>query len=263
MDRIRVNDIELACRVDGAAAAPWLVFSHSLASDHSMWDLQAAAFGDFRVLRFDTRGHGRSDAPAGAYTIEQLADDARGLLDALGIRRCHFVGLSMGGMLGQQLALRAPGRFITLTLADTSSRTPPSLRPMWDQRIAAVRRGGMDAVLPGTIERWFTAAFREREPDTVAAIAARIRATPLAGYIGCAEAIARLDLTARLANIDCPTLVMVGAEDQGTPVTMAEEIVRAIDGSRLEVIPQAAHLSNVEQAARFNALLRGFIIQNS
>jgi 3-oxoadipate enol-lactonase len=121
----------------------------------------------------------------------------------------------------------------------------------------------MDAVLPSTLDRWFTPAFRERQPDTVSRIAAQIRATPVAGYIGCAHAISRLDLTARLHAIDCPTLVMVGAEDQGTPVAMAEEIVRAIARSRLEVIANAAHLANIEQAERFSELLLGFILSNS
>jgi 3-oxoadipate enol-lactonase len=260
MQKSHVNDIDLAYRVDGAAAgAPWLVFSHSLACDHSMWDAQLDAFGDFRLLRFDTRGHGTSSAPAGEYTMERLAGDALALLDALGIGHCHFVGLSMGGMIGQQLALRAPARLLSLTLADTSSRYPAAARPMWDERIALVRSRGMDAVLPATLERWFTARFREQQPDEVARIAALIRATPVAGYVGCAHAISHIDLTARLAMIDCPTLVMVGADDQGTPVSMAEEIVQAIEGSRLEIIPDAAHLSNIEQPQRFNALLRQFL----
>jgi 3-oxoadipate enol-lactonase len=260
MQKSRVNDIELAYRIDGAAAgAPWLVFSHSLACDHSMWDAQLDAFGDFRLLRFDTRGHGSSSAPAGEYTMEGLAGDALALLNALGIRHCHFVGLSMGGMIGQQLALRAPTRLLSLTLADTSSRYPAAARPMWDERMALVRSRGMDAVLPATLERWFTARFREQHLEEVARIAALIRATPVSGYVGCAHAISHIDFTARLATIACPTLVMVGADDQGTPVSMAEEIVQAIDGSRLEIIPDAAHLSNIEQPQRFNALLRQFL----
>ena len=165
VQKLRVNDIELAYRIDGAGAdAPWLVFSHSLACDHSMWDPQLEAFGDFRLLRFDTRGHGSSSAPAGEYTMEGLAGDALALLDALGIRRCHFVGLSMGGMIGQQLALRAPARLLSLTLADTSSRYPAAARPMWDERIALVRSRGMDAVLPTTLERWFTAPLSRAAP---------------------------------------------------------------------------------------------------
>ena len=243
--------------------APWVVMSHSLACDHTMWDPQMEALRDFRVLRFDTRGHGASDAPAGEYTMDQLAADVHALLDALGIERFHFVGLSMGGMIGQQLALRVPLRMASLTLADTTSRYPAEARPVWEQRIALVRSQGMNALVPSTLERWFTADFRERNIETVAGIAAKIRATPVAGYIGCAHAISHIDLTARLPTIDCPTLVIVGADDQGTPPAMAEDIVRAIDGSRLEVIPAAAHLSNIEQPARFNALLQAFLKDHS
>jgi len=262
LQKARVNGIDIAWRIDGAAsdsAAPWVVLSHSLAADHRMWDPQMEALARWRVLRFDTRGHGASAVPPGDYTMDELADDALGLLDACGVRRCHFVGMSMGGMVGQQLALRAPGRVASLTLADTSSRYPPAARPMWDERIALVRARGMDAVAPGTLERWFTPAFREREPDIVARIGAQIRATPVAGFIGCAHAISHIDLTARLAAIRCPTLVVVGADDPSTPVEMSEEIVRAIEGSRLEVLPGAAHLSSIEQAERFNELLRAFL----
>lgn len=262
LNRTRVGGIDVAWRVDGApadSAAPWVVLSHSLAADHRMWDPQMEALARYRVLRFDTRGHGASSAPAGDYTMDQLAEDALGLLDACGVQRCHFVGMSMGGMIAQQLALRAPGRLLSLTLADTSSRYPPAARPMWEERIALVRARGMDAVAPGTLERWFTPAFREREPDVVARVGAQIRATPVAGFIGCAHAISHIDLTARLASIRCPTLVIVGADDASTPVEMSEEIVRAIEGSRLEVLADAAHLTSIEQAGRFNELLRGFL----
>jgi 3-oxoadipate enol-lactonase len=259
LQTLMAGGIDLAYRVDGPNEAPWVVMSHSLACDHTMWDPQMDALRDLRVLRFDTRGHGASDAPLGDYTMEQLAGDVLALLDALGIERCHFVGLSMGGMIGQQLALSAPGRFMTLTLADTSSRYPASVLPVWEERIALVRARGMDAVLQTTLERWFTARFREQQPQAVARIAAAIRATPVAGYIGCAHAIPRIDFTARLGAVRCPTLVIVGAQDQGTPVSMAEEIARAIPDSRLEVIESAAHLSNIEQAARFNAALRPFL----
>lgn len=258
----RANGIDIAWRTDGAGAesgAPWVVLSHSLAADHRMWDPQIDALARYRILRFDTRGHGATSVPPGDYTMDDLAGDALALLDACGVRRCHFVGMSMGGMIGQQLALRAPGRVLSLTLADTSSRYPPAARPMWDERIALVRARGMDAVAPGTLERWFTPAFREREPDTVARIGAQIRATPVAGFIGCAHAISHIDLTARLPAIRCPTLVIVGADDPSTPVEMSEEIVRAIEGSQLEVLADAAHLSSVEQAGRFNELLRTFL----
>jgi 3-oxoadipate enol-lactonase len=259
LQRVKVDGINLAYRVDGPEDAPWVVMSHSLACDHTMWDPQMQALRDYRVLRFDTRGHGASDAPGGEYTIEQLGGDALAILDTLGVDRCHFVGLSMGGMIGQQLALSAPTRLLSLTLADTSSRYPASVLPVWNERVALVRALGMEAVLQPTLERWFTARFREEQPHAVARIAAAIRATPVAGYIGCAHAIPRIDFTSRLESLRCPTLVVVGAEDQGTPVAMAQEIAAAIAGSELHVIDAAAHLSNVEQPERFNALLAAFL----
>jgi len=247
LQRVTLDGINLAYRVDGPTHAPWVVMSHSLACDHTMWDPQMQALRDYRVLRFDTRGHGASDVPEGEYTIEQLGDDARALLDALGVDRCHFVGLSMGGMIGQQLALSAPTRLLSLTLADTSSRYPASVVPVWNERISLVRAQGMDAVLQPTLERWFTARFRQEQPHAVA------------GYIGCAHAIPRIDFTSRLESLRFPTMVVVGAEDQGTPVAMAQEIAAAITGSELHVIDAAAHLSNVEQPDRFNAVLAAFL----
>jgi 3-oxoadipate enol-lactonase len=263
MKRIRVNDIEVAYRIDGdgAPARPWLVFSHSLACDHTMWEPQVTEFARAcNVLRYDTRGHGASSAPAGEYTMEQLADDLKGLLDVLKIRRCHFVGLSMGGMIGQMAALRFPVRFASLTLADTTSRYPVEMRGVWDERIAMVKSPqGMSAIVPSTLDRWFTAPFRQRHPEVVSRIAEHIRGTPINGFIGCAHAISRINLTARLQNIACPVLVIVGEDDRGTPPSMAEEIVQAIPGARLERIAEAAHLSNLEQPEKFNAALRGFL----
>jgi 3-oxoadipate enol-lactonase len=267
MYKAQVNGIDIAYTIDGPrdAARPWLVFAHSLACDHSMWDEQAVSFGtEFNVLRYDVRGHGASSAPTGEYTLELLADDLRGLLDALGIGRCHFVGLSLGGMIGQMAALRFPLRFATLTLADTSSRYPPEMKPAWEQRIAAVRTElGMQAVVAATLERWFTAPYRARGGDWLLHIGESIRKTPVNGYIGCIHAISRLNLTTRLANIGCPVQVVVGAEDQGTPPSMAEEIAQAIDGAKLIVIPGAAHLSNVEQPERFDTALREFLARHA
>ena len=265
METIDLGGVRIAYRIDGSAdeGRPWLVFSHSLACDHSMWDPQMEAFADFRILRFDTRGHGKSSAPAADYSLEMLADDLKSLLDALSIQRCHFVGLSMGGMIGQQFALKYPTRFASMTLADTTSRYPAEARAVWEERLALVRSRGMDAIVPSTLERWFTAAFREREPAIVARIGQLIRATPVAGYAGCAHGISRINLSARLASISSPTLVMVGDSDLGTPRPMAEEIVQALPGSRLHVIERAAHLSNVEQPAEFNRSLRQFLSAQS
>jgi 3-oxoadipate enol-lactonase len=263
MSKVKVGDIEIAYRLDHppVEGRPWLVFSHALAADHTIFDAQVPAFARAcNLLRYDVRGHGQTSAPAGEYRLEQLADDVKGLLDALRIERCHYVGLSLGGMIGQMAALRFPLRFSSLTLADTTSRYPAEMKPVWDERIAAVKTAqGMAAIVPATIERWLTPAFRTREPDTVARISQLIRSTPINGYIGCAHAIMRINLTARLETIRCPVLVIVGEDDRGTPPAMAEEIVQAIPGTRFERIPEAAHLSNVEQAGRFNAVLSEFL----
>ena len=252
--KVRTNGIDIHYEVSGSG--PWLTLSHSLCCDVSMWQPQLAALEkQFTVLRFDTRGHGQSDAPAGAYTFDQLTDDVLGLLDALQIGRTHFCGLSMGGMIGQHLALRVPDRIERLVLADTTSRMPAEARPLWAERIRVAREQGMAAHVQPTLERWFTAPWRAAHPEVMERIGTLIRNTPVAGYVGCAQAIARIDVTDRLNGIKAPTLVIVGRDDIGTPPAMSEVIAAAIPGARLEVISDASHLSNIEQADAFNRLL--------
>ncbi|PZP56806.1 MAG: 3-oxoadipate enol-lactonase [Azospira oryzae] len=256
--RVKANGIEINYEVEGQG--PWLVFSHSLACHLGMWYEQAVAFRDrYRILRYDTRGHGKTSAPAGPYTLELLADDLLGLLDALGIDRMHFVGISLGGMIGQVFALRHPERLASLTLCDTTSYYPPEAWPMWEERIRVVREKGMEAMVEPTLARWFTDAFRARRHDVMKRIGAMIRATPVEGYIGCCHAIPKIDTRARLKEIRCPTLVIVGEEDAGTPVAMARAIHEAIPGSRLAVISQASHLCNLEQTEAFNRILGDFV----
>ena len=241
-------------------AGPWVVLSHSLACDRTMWDPQIAALAArYRVLAYDTRGHGGSDAPPAPYTLADLADDALGLMDALGIERAHFVGLSMGGMTAQHAAVKAPGRFLSLVLADTTSRYPAAARPVWDERMALARREGMAPLVQPTLERWFTEAFRRAQPETVARVGRLIASTPVEGYVGCSDAVSRMNLLERLGEITCPVLVIVGADDAGTPGAMHEEIHRAIPHSKLVIIPQAAHLSNIEQPAAFDAAMLPFL----
>jgi 3-oxoadipate enol-lactonase len=225
-----------------------------------MWRPQLDEFGtDFSLLAYDLRGHGGSDVPPGPYPLELLADDLAALLDARGIARCHFIGLSLGGMIGQMAALRHPARFASLTLADTTSRQPEGARAVWDERLATVRAQGMAPLVAPTLERWFTPAFRTAQPDEVARIGALIRSTPVDGYAGCAHAVVNIDLTARLHRIECPVQVIVGRDDAGTPPAMAQSIAEAIPGARLLVLEAAAHLSNIEQASAFNAALRAFL----
>jgi 3-oxoadipate enol-lactonase len=261
--KAKTNGIETHYEIHGREGAEWLVFSHSLACSARMWEPQIAAFRDrYRILAYDTRGHGASDAPPGPYTLELLADDLAALLEHLDIRNAHFCGLSMGGMIGQTFALRHPGRLRTLVLADTTSRYPPEAAVLWAERIRTAETQGMAALAQPTLERWFTRAFRERHPEVVERVRALILATPVAGYVGCCHAIPKIDLTARLKEIRCPALVIVGAEDPGTPPAMAREIHDNLPGSEYVEIPGAAHLANLEQPQAFDRALGDFLARH-
>jgi 3-oxoadipate enol-lactonase len=256
--KFKTNGIELNYTVEGEG--PWLAMSHSLACDLSMWDEQAAVLRrNFKVLRFDTRGHGRSDAPAGDYTLDMLAYDVHGLLQGLGVDRCHWVGLSMGGMIGQTFALKFPGMFTSMVLADTTSRYPPEAAPVWQGRVKTAQEKGMDALVEPTLGRWFTEPFRKNHPETMARVGSMIRSTPVTGYSGCCAAIPKINLTQRLKEITCPALVIVGEQDAGTPVELSREIHSALPGSELVVIPSASHLSNIEQPQAFMRALTMFL----
>jgi 3-oxoadipate enol-lactonase len=237
--------------------------SHSLAASWRMFEPQAEHLaGRFRILGYDTRGHGGSNAPAGEYTLDQLADDLKGLLDALEVRKTHFLGLSMGGMIGQTFALKYPEYVKSLVLADTTSGYGPDAATLWQDRIKVAQERGMEALVVPTLERWFTAPFRQSQPETIRRIGNMIRATPVTGYIGCCHAISKINLTAKLGGIRVPTLVIVGREDMGAPVAMAETIHQGIAGSELVVLDNAAHFGNVEQAPAFNRALDTFFARD-
>ena len=258
MATLRTNGIDIHYDVEGEG--PWLVLAHSLATDLTLWNDQMAALTPhFRVLRFDCRGHGRSSAPDMPYDFAVLAADALGLMDALGVERAHFCGISLGGMIAQYVALAAPARIDKLVLVSTTSGYPPEARVLWAERIAAVRANGIEPLVGPTLERWFTAPFRQTNPAAMARIGALIRATPGEGYIGCGYAIAGLDTTERLPQLRCPTLVIVGAADAGTPPGMGRRIADQVSGARFESIAAASHLCNIEQATVFNRLLTDFL----
>jgi len=255
-----VNGISVNYTLEGPANAPVVTMSHSLATDLSMWDPTVPALtGRFRVLRYETRGHGQTEAPKGAYTLDQLADDARALLKSLGIDRTHWVGLSMGGMIGQTLALKAPEIFASLSLCDTSSRIPAEAKTQWADRIKTAETQGMEPLVEPTLARWFTEPFRKSRKDVVDRVATMIRTTPPAGYAGCCAAISALDLTDKIGAIKIPTIAIVGEDDPGTPVAAHKVINERIAGSRLEILKSAAHLSNMEQPEAFNKALTGFL----
>jgi 3-oxoadipate enol-lactonase len=258
--KAKVNGVETYYEIHGKEGAPWVALSHSLACSVRMWDPQIDALKErFRLLAYDTRGHGLSGAPAGPYTLEQMADDLHALLGHLGIAHTHFVGLSMGGMIGQTYALKFPGVFTTLTLADTTSRYPAEAAAAWTERIRLAETQGMKPLVEPTLARWFTESFRNRHPYKTRRVGELIAQTPVAGYVGCSHAIPRINLTERLKDIRCPILVVCGEQDGGTPPAMAREIHENAPGSRLVMIPQAAHLSNLEQPEAFNRALLEFL----
>ena len=256
--KTKVNGIDINYTIEGTG--PWLTMSHSLACNISMWDPQMPVLtGKFKVLRFDTRGHGQSSAPAGDYTLEQLADDVKGLLDSLQIKQTHWAGLSMGGMIGQAFALKYPGTFQSMVLADTTSRRPPDAAKMWGDRVQTAQTKGMDALVDSTLARWFTEPYRNSRTDVMAKIADDIRKTPVTGFVGCCHAISKVDYLDRLKEIKVPALVMVGEHDHGTPPEAARVIQQNLPGSELKILASAAHLSNIEQADEFNKAMTGFL----
>jgi 3-oxoadipate enol-lactonase len=256
--KIKTNGIETEYTIEGEG--PWVTMSHSLACNLSMWDDQAKLLSrKFKVLRYDTRGHGGSSAPPGPYTLEQLADDAKALFDALGIKRTHWIGLSMGGMIGETFALKYPGFFQSMVLADTTSRRAPNAEQMWGERVKIAREKGMEGVREGTLARWFTDPYRESHEDVMKKIGGDITSTPVEGFAGCCDAIAKIDVLDRLKEIDCPSLVIVGDQDHGTPPEMARQIHANLRGSELVIVPSAAHLSNIEQPEAFNRAITEFL----
>jgi 3-oxoadipate enol-lactonase len=260
--KISANGIQINYELTGKAGAPAVMLSHSLASSMVMWNPQLESLeSHFQVLRYDMRGHGDSDAPDGAYTLELLADDAVALLEALKIDKVHFVGLSIGGMIGQGLALNHGARLKSICLCDTSAIMPAEAQPILQERIAAARESGMAGQVDGTLERWFTPHYLKENPPEVEMIRQQIAATPLAGYLGCSEALRGLNYLERLSGIKLPTLIMVGEEDPGTPVAASEAIHERIAGSQLVILPAARHLSNIEQSEAFNQSLMDFLLK--
>ncbi len=258
--RVKANGLNISYELAGPDTAPVVCLSHSLACSGMMWNPQLPELTKrFQVLRFDTRGHGESDAPAGPYSLDQLADDAVALLDALEIERVHWVGLSMGGMIGQNLALRHAERLISLSLCDTLSVVSDDAQGIWEDRIRTAETEGMAPLCEPTLARWFTPAYIESRPPALGSIRDQILSTPVSGYAGCCQAVRRIDYLERLDQIRLPTRVIVGADDPAPPPSAAEAIHQRIQGSSLVVIDDAAHLSNVEQPDAFNAALRDFL----
>jgi 3-oxoadipate enol-lactonase len=243
--------------LSGVIDAPVVVFSNSLGANLSMWDPQLPEMETrFRVLRYDTRGHGQSSGAPGAYSIEQLARDVLALLDALQIERANFCGLSMGGMIGMWLGLNASSRFEKIVLCNTGAKIGSDKG--WNSRIEVVRRDGLKAVAAAVIERWFTPEFRAREPQVWESALRMIEASPPEGYAACCAAVRDYDAREKLSGIYLPTLVIAGGKDSATPAADGRFIAEHVSGARYVEL-DAAHLSNIEAAGRFTVELIQFL----
>jgi 3-oxoadipate enol-lactonase len=254
----KANGITFNYQVEGPEGAPWVVFSNSLATNLSMWDAQAAALKQsYRVLRYDHRGHGRTEATEGRYDFDLLVADVVALFDALSIKRAHFVGISMGGMTGLALAQKHPDRVATLAACDCGPASSPASAQQWEERIAIAQKEGMEPLVDATARRWFPPEFIERNPAVFQRACEMIRATPVNGFIGCAGTLASFDLRPGLAGIRAPTLLIVGTKDAVLPGTKA--INAAIPGSKLVELEGAGHLSNLEQPDAFSSALQQFL----
>jgi 3-oxoadipate enol-lactonase len=256
----QINGYRLSFASVGAEAAPAVVLSHALATKAEVWGYQLPLLSQrFRVILYDVRGHGESEATGDSYSLEELANDVVKLLDYLSIGRTALVGLSLGGMIGQVLALNAPERLSALVLCSTGSKATEAMKTNFDLRIEAVRLKGLESQVEPTLTRWFSPGFLQSAPRTTAWIADLIRGTSPDGFIGCCRALQKLNVTERLKQIRVPTLLVPGEKDQAFPPSVAESIRERIDGSRLEVLRGAAHLGIVEQVHGFNEIILPFL----
>jgi 3-oxoadipate enol-lactonase len=254
---IDIQRDQFNCRVDGPASAPVLVLSNSLGTDLAMWEPQVAALAQrFRVLRYDTRGHGATTVTPGPYTIPQLGRDVLTLLDALKLERAHFCGLSLGGVTGMWLAANAPARIDRLVLACTAPKI--FTHEAWNTRIENVRKGGLESIADTVIGGWLTQGFRDREPATAARMRAMLASTPVEGYLGCCAAIRDSDLREAIRGIKSPALIIAGTYDKATTPADGHAMQQAIPGARYVEL-DAAHISNIEAADRFTAELSSFL----
>jgi 3-oxoadipate enol-lactonase len=255
-----INGIRMNYQVEGNETGSPVVLHHSLAMNLTLWnELTAVLAPKYRVVRFDARGHGQTEATKAPYTFETLAADVVALMDHVKVPRAHFVGLSMGGMVGQYLGLIYPQRFASLTLASTSSRVPPEGRALWTQRVTDTREKGIESQVAVAVPRWVTAANQKDKPQVVARLTKMLLGTPAEGFCGWGGAISTLDITDRLKAITLPTNVIVGEEDPGTPPAAAEAIHREIKGSTLIVAPKLSHMLCTEEPAVFNKLVIDFL----
>ena len=259
--KITANGININYQIDGPQGAPWLVLSNSLATSIAMWDEQAAALKDkFRVLRYDQRGHGATDAPAGRYAFNTLLSDALALLDALAIEKAHFAGLSMGGATAMGLAERHPDRFDRIIVCDSPCQSTLQSSQQWEERIAIAQKQGIEALVEPTVSRWFPPETVAKNPPHLDKVRAMFRATPVNGFIGCAAALADHDYASAVATVKSPVLFLVGEKD--APAPAMRKLNEKLPGSRYVELGGAGHISNMDRPAEFNRAVRDFLAAN-
>jgi len=257
MPTVRLADVTLNYQIDGNASAPPLLLSNSLGTSFEMWEPQMAALSArFRVIRYDSRGHGRSTVTPGPYTIEQVATDAVGLLDALDVPRAHFCGLSMGGMVGMWLGINAPQRIDRLVLANTAAKIGTA--ELWNARIDAVRQGGMASIASAVLARWFSSQLLEAPTPIITRMRATLEAVSAEGYVASCAAVRDMDQRHLVSRIHAPTLVITGTEDFATPAADGRYVAEHVPNARYVELP-AAHLSNVQAAPAFTQALLSFL----
>lgn len=258
MQSTSINGIDIAYRIDGRPDLPWLVLSNSLAADQRMWEPQMDTLTQtHQVLRYDTRGHGQTQATEGDYSFDVLTDDLVGLLDTLEIEATDVLGLSLGGMTALGLALDHPERVNRLICCDARADAPPAYADGWHQRIGVVRKDRMSGVAEGTLERWFTSAFHLDPKNAPTLILSRdmILTTSVDGFCGCASALTKLNYASRLCDITAPTLCVVGDQDSAAPPNVMAAMTDAIPNARLATIKDAAHLTNMNNPNAFNSVI--------
>jgi len=256
-----LRDITMAYELDGPDSAPVVCLNHCFCADHRFWDVHLPAFEGFRVLRYDTRGHGQTSAPTGPYTLSMLADDTANLLDHLGIKQVHFAGVSMGGMIGQTLALEHSERLESLALINTTPEYSDAQKVLWRERAEVVLNNGIDAVQAALMERWFTdEAIANNHPGYlyINDVASKFRPE---SFDAVTAAMCELNTTARLRHIQVPTLVVAAPDDPGVPPELSETLARNIPNAELHWLTPARHLATLEHAGTFNELMRGFLAE--
>ena len=257
--QVRVNGITINYQIDGAEGAPWLIWSNSLATELAMWEEQAREFKRrFRVLRYDQRGHGATEATPGRYTFETLIADVLGLMDALGIAKAHFAGLSMGGATALGLAQLHPDRLDKVIVCDTPCQSTPVSAQQWEERIAVAQKEGMEALVEPTVARWFPPEVIKANPPHLDTIRQMIRRTPVNGFIGCAAALANHNFAQGVGTVKRPVLFLAGEKDGVTPAAM-RNLSAALAGSRYVELAGAGHISNLDAPAAFNRAVSDFL----